>query len=162
MFPVDLVLPLSSGLILIKKCAQTPIICIFKGKTNSSHNVFSMSPYLAEFFGTMLLIVLGEGVVAGIVLKGTKSENAGWLTICVAWGLAVTLAVYAVGSVSGAHLNPALTIALTLFSDFPSDQMAGYILAQFAGAFVGAGKIHLILRQNWRCFQQPQQFATGS
>ena len=77
-----------------------------------------MSTYLAEFLGTMLLILLGEGVVAGVVLKGTKSENAGWLTICVAWGLAVSLAIYAVGDISGAHLNPAITIALAVSGDF--------------------------------------------
>ena len=96
-----------------------------------------MSPYLAEFFGTMLLIILGEGVVAGVVLKGTKSENAGWLTICLAWGLAVTISVYAVGSISGAHLNPAITIALAMIGTFPINQVVGYIVAQFAGAFLG-------------------------
>ncbi len=56
-----------------------------------------MSPFLAEFFGTMLLIILGDGVVAGVILKGTKSENSGWLVIVLGWGLAVTLAIYAVG-----------------------------------------------------------------
>ena len=68
-----------------------------------------MTPYAAEFFGTMILILLGEGVVAGVLLRDSKSENAGWLTIVVAWGLAVTLAIYAVGNISGAHLNPAIT-----------------------------------------------------
>ncbi len=71
-----------------------------------------MSPYLAEFFGTLLLVLLGDGVVAGVILKKTKSENAGWLTIVMGWGLAVTLAIYAVGRISGAHLNPAVTLAL--------------------------------------------------
>ncbi len=109
-----------------------------------------MSPYLAEFFGTMLLIILGEGVVAGIVLKGTKSENAGWLTICVAWGLAVTLAIYAVGSISGAHLNPAITIALAMIGTFPSDQVVGYILAQMSGAFVGAIVVWIQYMPHWK------------
>src|SRR5262245_25656884 len=97
-----------------------------------------MSPYLAEFFGTMLLIVLGDGVVAGVVLKGTKSENAGWLVIVLGWGLAVTLAIFAVGSVSGAHLNPAVTIALAYADSFEWSKVPGYCLAQLAGAFVGA------------------------
>ncbi|CAN5369536.1 MIP/aquaporin family protein [soil metagenome] len=97
-----------------------------------------MNSYVAEFFGTMFLILLGEGVVAGAILRGTKSENAGWLTIVVGWGLAVTLAIYAVGSISGAHLNPALTIAFALKGDFPWSDVPGYIVAQFAGAFVGA------------------------
>ncbi len=109
-----------------------------------------MSPYFAEFFGTMLLIILGEGVVAGVVLKGTKSENAGWFTICVAWGLAVALAIYAVGSISGAHLNPALTIAFALTGSFPMDQVAGYILAQMAGAFIGAIIIWLHYLPHWK------------
>lgn len=109
-----------------------------------------MNIYLAEFFGTMLLIILGEGVVAGVVLKGTKSENAGWLTICVAWGLAVTLAIYAVGSISGAHLNPAITIALAMIGTFPANQVVGYIVAQFAGAFLGAVVVWLHYLPHWK------------
>src|SRR5580765_6715706 len=97
-----------------------------------------MSSYLAEFFGTLILILLGDGVVAGVVLRKTKSENAGWLTIVMGWGLAVTLAIYAVGRISGAHLNPAITIALAMNGSFPYDQVVGYIIAQFAGAFIGA------------------------
>jgi len=108
-----------------------------------------MNPYLAEFFGTMLLIILGDGVVAGAVLKNTKSENDGWITVVMAWGLAVTLAIYAVGSISGAHLNPALTIALTITGDFPADQMVGYVVAQFAGAFAGAVLVWLHYLPHW-------------
>jgi glycerol uptake facilitator protein len=87
-----------------------------------------MSPYLAEFLGTMLLIVLGDGVVANVLLRGTKGENAGTLTVVIAWGLAVTLAVYAVGRISGAHLNPAITIALAVAGDFSKSQVIGYVL----------------------------------
>jgi glycerol uptake facilitator protein len=97
----------------------------------------------------MLLILLGEGVVAGVVLKDTKSENAGWLTIVFAWGLAVTLAIYAVGRISGAHLNPAVTIALYLTGSFPSSQIVGYVLAQFAGAFAGAILVWLHYLPHW-------------
>ncbi len=110
----------------------------------------NMSPYLAEFFGTLLLIVLGNGVVAGVVLKGTKSENAGWLTIVIGWGLAVTMAIYAVGSISGAHLNPAITIALAVNGSFPTDQVVGYVLSQFAGAFVGAILVWLHYLPHWK------------
>lgn len=109
-----------------------------------------MSSYLAEFFGTLLLILLGDGVVAGVVLKGTKSENAGWLTICVAWGLSVAMAVYAVSSISGAHLNPAITLALYVDGSFPSDLVMGYILAQFAGALVGAVLVWLHYYPHWK------------
>jgi glycerol uptake facilitator protein len=109
-----------------------------------------MNPYLAEFLGTLLLILLGEGVVAGVVLKGTKSENAGWLTICIAWGLAVTLAIYAVGEFSGAHLNPAITIALAAIGDFDWSLVAGYCLAQFLGAFCGATLVWIFYLPHWK------------
>lgn len=108
-----------------------------------------MSPYLAEFLGTMLLIIMGNGVVAGVVLKGTKSENSGWLTIVLGWGLAVTLAVYAVGRISQAHLNPAVTLALFVNGDFPGDQVIGYMLAQFTGGFVGAVIVWLHYYPHW-------------
>ena len=108
-----------------------------------------MSSYMAEFFGTMLMILLGEGVVAGVLLKDTKSENAGWLTVVFAWGLAVTMAIYAVGQISGAHLNPAVTIALYLTGSFPSSEIVGYILAQFAGAFTGAIIVWLHYLPHW-------------
>jgi glycerol uptake facilitator protein len=109
-----------------------------------------MSPYLAEFFGTMLLILLGDGVVAAVVLKGSKAENAGFLTVVIGWGLAVTLAIYAVGNISGAHLNPAITIALVINGSFASDQVLGYILAQFAGAIVGAALVWLHYLPHWK------------
>lgn len=108
-----------------------------------------MSSYLAEFFGTMLLILLGDGIVAGVLLKGSKSENAGWLTVVLAWGLAVTLGIYAVGRISGAHLNPAVTVGLYLTGSFPPSQVVGYILAQFAGAFVGAILVWLHYLPHW-------------
>lgn len=109
-----------------------------------------MSPYLAEFFGTMLLILLGDGVVAGVLLKGSKSENAGWLTIVVAWGLAVTLAIYAVGQFSGAHLNPAVTIGLALSGSFEWSKVTGYCIAQLVGAFAGAVLVWLHYLPHWK------------
>jgi glycerol uptake facilitator protein len=109
-----------------------------------------MSEYIAEFFGTMMLILLGDGVVAGVLLKRSKAENAGWLTIVIAWGLAVTMGIYAVGRISGAHLNPAVTIGLLVDGSFPSDMVLGYILAQLAGAFVGAVLVWLFYLPHWR------------
>src|SRR3989337_446930 len=108
-----------------------------------------MSPYLAELLGTMLLTLLGNGVVAGVLLRDSKAENAGWLTIVLGWGLAVTLAIYAVGRISSAHLNPAVTLALFVNGDFPGDQVAGYILAQFAGAFAGAVLVWIFYFSHW-------------
>jgi len=108
-----------------------------------------MSPYLAEFFGTLLLILLGDGVVASVLLKGSKSENAGWLVIVIGWGLAVTLAIYAVGQYSGAHINPAVTIGLAYAGSFSWDLVPGYCLAQFAGAFTGAILVWLHFMPHW-------------
>jgi glycerol uptake facilitator protein len=109
-----------------------------------------MSPYLAEFFGTLLIVLLIDGVVAGVILKGTKSENAGWLAICLACGLAVSLAIYAVGSYSGAHLNPAVTIALASIGTFEWSLVAGYCFSQLAGAFVGATLVWLHYRPHFK------------
>jgi glycerol uptake facilitator protein len=109
-----------------------------------------MNPYLAEFLGTMLLILIGEGVVAGVLLKGSKAENAGWLTICIAWGLGVTFAIYAVGNISGAHLNPAVTIGLAINGDFDWSMAIGYIGAQFVGAFTGAVLVWLHYLPHWK------------
>ncbi len=109
-----------------------------------------MNIYLAEFLGTMLIILLGEGVVAGVVLKGTKSENAGWLAICIAWGLAVTLGIYAAGTASGAHLNPAITLALAATGQFEWANVPGYCVAQFAGAFTGAVLVWFYYQPFWK------------
>ena len=114
-----------------------------------------MSSYMAEFFGTMLLILLGDGIVAGVLLKDSKAENAGWLTIVFAWGLAVTLAIYAVGRISGAHLNPAVTIGLYFAGSFPSTDILGYILAQLAGAFTGAILVWLHYLPHWNLTDSP-------
>lgn len=109
-----------------------------------------MNPYLGEFLGTILLILIGEGVVAGVLLKGSKAENAGWLTICITWGLAVTMAIYAVGDSSGAHINPAVTIGLAVSGDFEWGMVAGYIMAQLAGAFSGAVLVWLHYLPHWK------------
>lgn len=95
----------------------------------------------AEFFGTMLLILFGCGVVAQVVTGGfptTTGATGDYNSIAWGWGLGVAMAVYVAGRLSGAHLNPAVTVALTAFKGFPVRKVAPYIAAQFAGAFVGA------------------------
>jgi glycerol uptake facilitator protein len=108
-----------------------------------------MNPYFAEFVGTALLLLLGNGVVAGVLLKNSKSEGAGWLVITIAWGLAVTFGVYAVGSISGAHLNPAVTLGLAATGAFSWALVPGYIVAQMLGAFVGACLVYLHYLPHW-------------
>ncbi|WP_096439229.1 MIP/aquaporin family protein [Alteribacter populi] len=97
-----------------------------------------MSPFIGELFGTMILIIFGTGVVAGVVLKGTKAEGGGWIVITMAWGLGVALGIYAVGEISDAHLNPAVTVGFALIGEFPWSSVPAYIIAQLLGAFIGA------------------------
>src|SRR5688572_6607404 len=103
-----------------------------------------MQTLLAEAVGTMLLVLLGDGVVANVVLNRTKGHNAGWIVITVGWGVAVAMAVYAVGRISGAHLNPAVTIGLAAIGSFPWADAPGYIAAQMLGGFVGAALVWLM------------------
>ncbi|WP_073298119.1 MIP/aquaporin family protein [Atopostipes suicloacalis] len=93
---------------------------------------------LGEFIGTLVLILLGDGVVAADVLKKTKSENSGWVLITFGWGLAVTIGVFVSGYLSPAHLNPAVTLGMAMAGDLPWGSVLPYFLAQMAGAIVGA------------------------
>jgi glycerol uptake facilitator protein len=115
-----------------------------------------MSPYVAEFFGTMLLILLGNGVVAGVLLRGSKAENSGYHMVVVGWGLAVMIAIYAVGRISGAHLNPAVTLAFWIHGTFPSEHVAAYMSAQLAGAFFGSVLVWLHYLPHWKITEAPE------
>ena len=108
-----------------------------------------MTPYLAEFVGTTLLLLLGDGVVANVVLKGTKGEASGWIVITFGWGMAVFLAVFVVGAFSGAHINPAVTIGLAAAGKFSWALVPGYIVAQMLGAFFGAVLVWLHYRPHF-------------
>jgi len=109
-----------------------------------------MSPFLGEFMGTMLLIIMGDGVVANVVLNKTKGNNSGWIVITFGWAMAVFLGVYASTSLGGSgHLNPAVTIAMAAFSDFDSSLLPTYVLAQFAGAITGAIIVWLAYKQHF-------------
>jgi glycerol uptake facilitator protein len=108
-----------------------------------------MQAYIGEFIGTMILIILGDGVVAGVLLRNSKAENSGWIVITFGWGLAVAVAVYCVFQFSTAHINPAVTIALAVTGQFDWAQVPGYIIAQFLGAFVGAVIVWLAYLPHW-------------
>jgi len=109
-----------------------------------------MSPYLAEFVGTAMLILFGDGVVANVVLEKSKGQGSGWIVIATGWGLAVAMAVYAVGTISGAHLNPAVTIGLAAIGKFAPAKVVGYIIAQIAGAMFGALLVWLAYLPHWK------------
>lgn len=114
-----------------------------------------MQVYLAEFIGTMILVLLGDGVVAGVLLRYSKAENAGWIVITIGWGMAVAIAVYSVGWVSGAHINPAVTVGLASIGQFEWAMVPGYIIAQLLGAFVGAVLVWLAYRDHWAATDDP-------
>lgn len=97
-----------------------------------------MNYFTAEFLGTMLMILMGAGVVANVVLKGTKGFNSGWIVITTGWAFGVYIGVVVAGPVSGAHLNPAVTIGLAIAGKFAWAKVGYYILAQFLGAASGA------------------------
>jgi glycerol uptake facilitator protein len=114
-----------------------------------------MQTYLAEAIGTMMLVLLGDGVVANVVLDRTKGQNSGWIVITTGWGIAVAIAVYAVGRISGAHLNPAVTLALAAIGSFPWPQVPGYIAAQLIGAMAGATLVWIAYLPHWRMTKDP-------
>lgn len=108
-----------------------------------------MLPYIAEFLGTMMLILLGDGVVANVTLNKSGMKGAGSIQITFAWGLAVMIPACIFGAASGASFNPALTIALAVDGSFAWGQVPGYILAQFAGAFTGAVLVYLLFKDQF-------------
>jgi glycerol uptake facilitator protein len=124
------------------------------------------SIFVAELVGTAILILLGDGVVAAVLLNHSKAQNGGWIVITFGWGLAVAVAVFAVAEFSGAHINPAVTIGLAI-----TDQGAAwgdvplYLLGQFAGAFVGACLVYAAYLPHWGETEDPglklAVFSTG-
>ncbi|WP_257348521.1 MIP/aquaporin family protein [Pseudalkalibacillus decolorationis] len=109
-----------------------------------------MSAFMAEIIGTMILVILGGGVVGGVVLNKTKAQDSGWIVITMGWGLAVAMAVYAVGGISGAHINPAVTLGFAVIGEFPWADVPKYIAGQMIGAFLGAVIVYLHYLPHWR------------
>ena len=111
---------------------------------------FPMSAFLGELVGTMILVTLGCGVVGGVVLNKTKSQDSGWIVITMGFGFAVAVAIYAVGGISGAHLNPAVTIGFAMIGAFPWENVPAYISAQLIGAFIGAVIVYINYLPHWK------------
>src|SRR5262245_45536165 len=108
-----------------------------------------MTPFLAEIAGTMLLVLFGDGVVANVVLTRSKGQNSGWIVIAAGWACAATVAVYAVSAISGAHLNPAVTIGLASIGKFEWAKVPTYLLAQTIGGFLGGVLVWLTYLPHW-------------
>ncbi|EHJ07981.1 MIP/aquaporin family protein [Staphylococcus simiae] len=113
-----------------------------------------MNAYLAEFLGTAILILFGGGVCANVNLKRSAGNGADWIVIALGWGLAVTMGVYAVGKFSGAHLNPAVSIALAMDGSFSWAQVPGFIVCQMLGGIVGAVLVWLMYLPHWKVTEE--------
>jgi len=123
------------------------------------------SALLGEFIGTAFLILLGDGVVANVVLKGTKGNNSGWIVITVGWATAVLVPALMFGEMSGAHFNPALTIALAAAGQFSWSAVPLYVLVQFLGAMTGAFLVWVMYKDHMDATTDPGTqlavFSTG-
>jgi len=108
-----------------------------------------MNTFLAELVGTMFLVLLGDGVVAAVVLAKSKAENSGWMVITTGWAMAVAMGVYVAGRISGGHINPAVTLGLAVIGKFPWHDVPKYLAAQFLGAFLGAVIVWLAYLAHW-------------
>jgi glycerol uptake facilitator protein len=114
-----------------------------------------LKPLIAEFIGTALLVLLGNGVVANVNLPKTKGNNAGWIVIAFGWGMAVFVAVWCVGPISGGHLNPAVTLGFTLTGEFNIGDAILYVIAQLLGAIVGACLVYAFYHDHYAASGDP-------
>ncbi|KGK90288.1 MIP/aquaporin family protein [Clostridium sp. HMP27] len=124
-----------------------------------------MENFLAEMLGTMILIILGDGVVANVVLNKTKAQNSGWIVITTGWALGVTIPVFIFGTISGAHFNPAVTLGLAAIGKFPWGSVPSYLTAQFVGGFLGAVIVWVFYRPHFEATEDKDAklgvFCTG-
>jgi glycerol uptake facilitator protein len=119
----------------------------------------------AEIIGTAILILLGDGVVAAVLLNHSKAQNSGWIVITWGWGMAVMVAVYSVGQFSGAHLNPAVTLGLWVNGNIDGGDVPQYLVGEFLGAMIGAALVFLAYYQHFAATEDPglklAVFSTG-
>jgi glycerol uptake facilitator protein len=109
-----------------------------------------MNNYLAEFIGTAILIIFGNGVVANVVLARTKGNSSGWIVITAGWGLAVFIGAFCAAPYSGAHLNPAVTVAMAMAGKLEMGLVPGYIAAQLLGGIVGGALVYAFYREHFK------------
>jgi glycerol uptake facilitator protein len=114
-----------------------------------------VSIFGAEVIGTGILILLGDGVVAGVLLAHSKAQNSGWIVITFGWGMGVAMAVFAVGQFSGAHLNPAVTFGFALEGTTDWSDVPKYFAGEFVGAFIGATLVWAAYSNHWRETEDP-------
>lgn len=120
---------------------------------------------IGEIIGTLILVLLGDGVVAGVSLRKSKAEGAGWVAITLGWGAGVTIGAYAAGYISFAHLNPAVTIGMAIAGNIGWNMVVPYILGQMIGAILGAILLYIHYYPHWKETEDPAAilgtFATG-
>src|ERR671916_415489 len=121
----------------------------------SSGRGAALSIFGAEVIGTAILILLGNGVVAGVLLNLSKAQNAGWIVITFGWGIGVMVAVYAVGQFSGAHINPAVTLGFATIGNTEWSDVPEYLAGEFVGAFIGATLVWLAYLNHWGATEDP-------
>jgi len=109
-----------------------------------------LAKFFGELLGTFLLIILGDGVVANVLLKKTKGNGSGWIVITWGWGMGVFVGVFTVAAISGAHINPAVTIGLAIAGKFPWSEVPIYILGQMIGAMLGASLVFVQYKDHFR------------
>jgi glycerol uptake facilitator protein len=114
-----------------------------------------LSIFGAEVIGTAILILLGDGVVAAVLLAHSKAQNGGWIVIAWGWGMAVAMAVFAVGQFSGAHLNPAVTLGFAVIGNTEWSDVPEYLAGEFVGAFIGAVLVYLAYSNHWKPTEDP-------
>jgi len=121
-----------------------------------------MEQYIFEFIGTLVLVLLGDGVCAAVSLNHSKAKGAGWVVIALGWGFAVMTGVLIAGPVSGAHLNPAVTLGLALAGTFPWTSVVGYIVAQMLGGFLGACLVWIFYKDHYKATKDEPDTMLGT
>jgi glycerol uptake facilitator protein len=114
-----------------------------------------MSPYIAEFLGTLLLVLFGNGVVANVVLARTKGNSSGWIVITAGWGLAVFIGAFCSAPFSGAHLNPAVTLAMAIAGKLETGKIAGYMVSQLLGGIAGSALVFFFYHEHFKVSDDP-------